>query len=247
MKEGRDMSTTHIEAEKSDIASKVLMPGDPLRAKYIADHFLEEVKTVNNVRNMTAYTGLYKGERITIFPSGMGIPSVGIYAYELFHFYDVEEIIRIGTCGSANKDMNVLDVVLASESYSLSTFPKAFDNDVIDHIESSKELNEKIITSAKENNLNLKIGPIITSDIFDPYIDFSRYIKNYPEDISYFGLEMEAFGLFYLAKKLGKKASALMSIVDIIGKSELAVSSEDRQNSLNDMIKIALDAIILKY
>lgn len=247
MKEGRNMSTTHIEAEKGDIASKVLMPGDPLRAKYIADHFLEEVKVVNNVRNMTAYTGFYKGERITIFPSGMGIPSVGIYAYELYHFYDVEEIIRIGTCGSANKDMNVLDVVLASKSYSLSTFPKAFDNDVIDHIESSKELNEKIIEAAKENDLDLKIGPIITSDIFDPYIDFSRYIKNYPDDISYFGLEMEAFGLFYIAKKLGKKASALMSIVDIIGKSELAVSSEDRQNSLNDMIKIALDAIILKY
>lgn len=247
MKEGRNMSTTHIEAEKGDIASKVLMPGDPLRAKYIADHFLEEVKVVNNVRNMTAYTGYYKGEKITVFPSGMGIPSVGIYAYELYHFYDVEEIIRIGTCGSANQDRKVLDVILASEAYSLSTFPKAFDGDNMNSIESSKELNEKIIIAAKENSYDLQIGPIITSDIFDPYIDFSRYIKNYPEDISYLGLEMEAFGLLYLAKKLGKRASALMSIVDIIGKKELAVSSEDRQNSLNDMIKIALDAIILKY
>jgi len=127
------------------------------------------------------------------------------------------------------------------------TFPKAFDGDNMNSIESSKELNEKIIIAAKENSYDLQIGPIITSDIFDPYIDFSRYIKNYPEDISYLGLEMEAFGLFYLAKKLGKRASALMSIVDIIGKKELAVSSEDRQNSLNDMIKIALDAIILKY
>ncbi len=247
MKEGSTMSTTHIEASKGDIASKVLMPGDPLRAKYIADHFLEDVKIVNNIRNMTAYTGFYRGEKITIFPSGMGIPSVGIYAYELYHFYDVEEIIRIGTCGSANKDRKVLDVVLASKSYSLSTFPKAFDNDTITCIESSNELNEKIIESAKNNNIDLVIGPIITSDIFDPYIDFSKYIKNYPDDISYLGLEMEAFGLFYIAKKLEKKASALMSIVDIIGKNELAVSSEKRQNSLNDMIKIALDAIILKY
>ena len=240
------MPTVHIESKKEDIAKKVLMPGDPLRCKYIADNFLSNVKVVNTVRNMIAYTGEYNGKKITIFPSGMGIPSIGIYSYELYKFYDVEEIIRIGTCGTMNQKMNVLDVVLASEAYSLSTFPKAFDGDIINHIESNSSLNNTIELVAKKQNINLVKGPIITSDIFDPYIDFSKYIKNYSADIEYCALEMEAFGLFYIAKKLGKKASALMSVVDIIGKKELSVSSEDRQNSLNDMIKIALDAITLE-
>lgn len=241
------MSTIHIEAEKSAIAKKVLMPGDPLRAKYIADHFLEDVKIVNTIRNMIAYTGYYQNQKVTIFPSGMGIPSIGIYSYELYKFYDVDEIIRIGTCGSANKKMKIFDIILASKSYSLSTFPKAFDGDTMDFVESSEELNRKIMKVMDKNSTNLKVGAIITSDIFDPYINFSKYIKNYKEEIPYLGLEMEAFGLFYIAKKLGKKASALMSVVDIIGNKELSVSSEERQNNLDDMIKIALDAITLEY
>lgn len=238
------MPTAHIEAKEEDIAKKVLLPGDPLRCKYIADNFLTDVKIVNNVRNMTAYTGFYNKERITVFPSGMGIPSVGIYAYELYNIYHVEEIIRIGTCGSFNQDLKLLDVVLAESSYSISTFPKAFDQDDINYIESNKELNDKIMHSAKKNNIDLKFGPIITSDIFDPYIDFNKYIKNYSNDINYLALEMEAFGLFYLAKKFNKKASALMTIVDMIGSNE-SISSKERQNSLNEMIKIALDAITL--
>lgn len=238
------MSTAHIEANMEDIAKKVLLPGDPLRCKYIADNFLTDVKIVNNVRNMTAYTGFYNGERITVFPSGMGIPSVGIYAYELYNIYQVEEIIRIGTSGSNNKDLDLLDVVLAESSYSISSFPKAFDGDDINYIESDKELNNKIINSAKNNNIELKVGSIITSDIFDPYIDFEKYIKNYSSDVNYLAMEMEAFGLFYIAKKFNKKASALMTVVDIIGKDQ-SISSEDRQNSLNEMIKIALDAITL--
>ena len=238
------MPTAHIESRNEDIAKKVLLPGDPLRCKYIADNFLENVRIVNNVRNMTAYTGFYNGVKITVFPSGMGIPSVGIYSYELYNIYGVEEIIRIGTSGSFNKNINLLDVVLAESSYTISTFPKAFDGDNINYIESSKELNDKVITSAKKNNINLKVGPIITSDIFDPYIDFSKYIKNYSNDVDYLALEMEAFGLFYIARKFNKKASALMTVVDIIG-SENSISSEDRQNSLNEMIKIALDAITL--
>ena len=238
------MATAHIEANIGDIAKKVLLPGDPLRCKYIADNFLTDVKIVNNVRNMTAYTGFYNGERITVFPSGMGIPSVGIYSYELYKIYGVEEIIRIGTSGSNNKDLELLDVVLADSSYSISTFPKAFDGDTFTNLESSDELNKKIINAAKKNNIELKVGPIITSDIFDPYIDFDKYIKNYSSDVNYLAMEMEAFGLFYIAKKLGKKASALMTVVDIIGKDE-SVSSDDRQNSLNEMIKVALDAITL--
>jgi purine-nucleoside phosphorylase len=237
------MPTAHIEAKKEEIAKKVLMPGDPLRAKFIAENFLDDVKTVNTVRNMYAYTGTYKGEKITIFPSGMGIPSMGIYAYELFKIYDVEEIIRIGTSGSANKNLNLLDVVLATTSYSFSSFPKAFDGDIITHIESDQTLNQKIIEEAKVKNINLQIGNIITSDIFDPYVDFDKYIKNYPADKEYLAMEMEAFGLFYLAKKLNKKATSLMTVVDIIGKNE-SLTSEDREKSLNQMIELALSAII---
>ena len=119
------MPTAHIEAESTDIAKKVLLPGDPLRCKYIADNFLTNVRIVNNVRNMTAYTGFYNGVEVTIFPSGMGIPSVGIYSYELYNVYGVEEIIRIGTSGSNNKNLKLLDVVLADSAYTMSSFPKA--------------------------------------------------------------------------------------------------------------------------
>lgn len=237
------MPTAHIEAEKNEIAKKVLMPGDPLRAKYIADNFLDNVRVVNRVRNMYAYTGTYKGVEVTIFPSGMGIPSIGIYAYELFNIYGVEEIIRIGTCGSSNEKMNLLDVVLATTSYSLSTFPKAFDGDDYKSIDSSFELNKKIMVASKENNISLKTGPIITSDIFDPYIDFNKYIKNYSSDIEYLAMEMEAYGLFYLAKKFNKRASSLLTVVDVIGK-DASLTSSEREKSLNDMILVALEAIL---
>ena len=120
------MPTPHIEAQVNEIAKNVLMPGDPKRCKYIADNYLTDVKVVNNVRNMTAYTGKYKGVDITLFPSGMGIPSMGIYSYELFKFYNVENVIRIGTSGAYTSDVHVLDVVMATASYSLSNFPYLF-------------------------------------------------------------------------------------------------------------------------
>lgn len=238
------MPTAHIEAKNADIAKTVLMPGDPLRAKYIADNFLKDVKIVNKVRNMYAYTGYYKDKLVTVFPSGMGIPSMGIYAYELFHIYDVEEIIRIGTSGSNNQDLELLDVVLASSAYSLSKYPELFDGDKINIVDASKDLNHRIIEAATTNNMNIKEGTIITSDIFDPYVDFEKYIKNYPTNIKFLAMEMEAFALFYLAKKFHKKASCLLTVVDIIGKEEKqSISSKDREKSLNDMIQIALDAI----
>ena len=155
------MATAHINANKEDIAKTVLMPGDPLRAKYIADNFLVDVKIVNTVRNMYAYTGYYNNKLVTIFPSGMGIPSIGIYAYELYKFYDVEEIIRIGTCGTNKRDAELLDVVLATSSYSLSNYPKLFGNDDINEVDANKELNNRILLSAKENNIKLS-NPEVT-------------------------------------------------------------------------------------
>ena len=237
------MATAHIESKKEEIAKTVLMPGDPLRAKYIAEKFLSDVKVVNTVRNMTAYTGTYKGKEITVFPSGMGIPSAGIYAYELFEFYDVEEIIRIGTAGSNSPEVKILDVVLASSAYSLSTFALQFDGDLEKEFEANKELTDKLALSARNNNIDIHVGEIITSEVFDVYVDFEKYIKLYPEDKHFLASEMEAYVLFYLANKLNKKAASLVTVVDS-KYDKTVVSSLDRQTSLDDMIKISLEAVL---
>lgn len=236
------MATAHIEAKKGDIAKTVLMPGDPLRAKMIAEKYLENYRLVNSVRNILAYTGTYKGKEVTVFASGMGIPSVGIYSYELFHFYDVENIIRIGTCGANKEDVKLLDVILAESAYSLSTFAQVFDGTEDKVMPASGELNQKIEQSALMNHIPLKKGMIITSDVFNVYVDMVEYMKKYPADLETLASEMEAFGLFFMAQKLNKKASCLLTVVDS-PYDEREVSSQDRQNSLDTMIKIALDSI----
>ena len=237
------MATPHIGCEKSDIAETVLMPGDPLRAKYIAENFLEDAKLVNEVRNMFGYTGTYKGKKVTVFASGMGIPSIGIYSYELYKFYDVKNIIRIGTCGSFNKDIKLLDVILSSGAYCKSYFDQLLDGVDVDFIQSSSELNRKIMNAAKVKGLDLKYGKTITSDVFDLYCDNEEKFRgNYP-NMEFLSVEMEAFGLFYIAKKLGKEASCLMTVVDSLF-DKRSLTSEDREKSLNDMITMALDSII---
>ena len=237
------MATPHIESKLEDIAPVVLMPGDPLRAKYIAENYLEDAKLINTVRNMFGYTGTYKGKRVTVFASGMGIPSIGIYSYELYKFYNVEQIIRIGTCGSFNENIKILDVILSSGAYCKSYFDELLDGVDIDFIQSSYELNRKIINKAKERNIELKYGKTITSDVFDLYCDDKdKFRKNYP-DKEFLGVEMEAFGLFYIAKKLGKEASCLMTVVDSLY-DKRNLSSEERQTSLDNMIKMALESII---
>ena len=237
------MSTPHIGCEKGDIAETVLMPGDPLRAKYIAENFLEDAKLVNEVRNMFGYTGTYKGKRVTVFASGMGIPSIGIYSYELYKFYDVKNIIRIGTCGSFNKNIKLLDVILSSGAYCKSYFDQLLDGVDIDFIQSSAELNRKIMNAAKIKGLDLKYGKTITSDVFDLYCDDEEKFRgNYP-DMEFLSVEMEAFGLFYVAKKLDKEATCLMTVVDSLF-DKRSLTSEDREKSLNDMITMALDSIL---
>ena len=236
------MATPHIECEKKDISELVLMPGDPLRANYIADKFLEDVKLVNDVRNMFAYTGLYKGKRITVFPSGMGIPSMGIYAYELFNFYDVKKIIRIGTAGSFNKDIKIMDVVLSEGATARTYFSELLDNKVSEFAPASKELNSKIVEVAREKGIECKVGRTITSDVFDPYCsDKEAFASNFFGD-KYLACEMEAFALFYLADKFNRDASCLITIVDSKYEDRI-VSSEDREKSLDDMITIALESI----
>lgn len=236
------MATAHIESRKREIGKTVIFPGDPLRAKYIAEKFLTNVELINDVRNINGYTGLYKNRRITVFASGMGIPSACIYAYELYNFYDVERIVRIGTCGTMHKDVDLMDVVLATSAYSLSTFPLLYDNDTDKEYASSDELNQLIIDEAKEKGINIKTGKIITSDVFDPYVDSRKFMKHFPKD-DYVACEMEAFGLFYLAKKLGKEAACLLTVVDS-KYDDRSLTSEQREKSLDEMIVLALDAVI---
>lgn len=235
--------TVHIESKKEDIAEVVLMPGDPLRAKYIAENFLTDYKLVNKVRNMYGYTGYYKGKKITVFASGMGIPSIGIYSYELYKFYDVKKIIRIGTSGSFNKNIKVLDVVLSSGAYSKTYFPKLFDGKEVDYISSSENLNNDIKNTADSLHIPLKIGKTITSDVFDLYSSsLLEFRSNFPSD-DFLSVEMEAFGLFFIANKLKREASCLMTVVDSFYDKK-SLSSEERETSLNRMITLALESAV---
>ena len=237
------MATVHIESNKEEIAPVVLMPGDPLRAKYIAENFLDNARLVNTVRNMFAYTGTYKGKKVTVFASGMGIPSIGIYSYELYKFYDVEKIIRIGSCGSYHPDVKLLDVILSEGAYTKSYYSKLLDGVDMDYIDSSKSLNEKIKDTAEKSNIQLKAGKTITSDVFDIYCDDKEQFRsNFPNE-GILSVEMEAFALFYNAKKLGKEATCLMTVVDSLF-DKRSISREKRRSSLNDMIILALESII---
>ena len=238
------MATPHIESSLEDIAEVVLMPGDPLRAKYIAEEFLTDYKLVNTVRNMFGYTGYYKGKRVTVFASGMGVPSIGIYSYELYKFYHVEKIIRIGTSGSFHKDVKLLDVVLSTGAYCKSYFDQLLDNHDINYVEASHTLNDKIKKVAEDAHIPLKVGKTITSDVFDLYADNEEVFRtNFPGD-DYLSVEMEAFGLFYIAKKLGREASCLMTVVDSFY-DKRSLSSDERERSLNQMIELALDTAVL--
>lgn len=240
------MPTSHNEANLGDIAKTVIMPGDPLRAKYIAENFLENVKLVNQVRNMYAYTGTYKGKKVTIMASGMGMPSMGIYSYELYKFYNVENIIRIGSCGAYDPDLKLFDIVLSKSSFSEGNLALTFNNEDCHIAESNEELNQKIIDTAKETNISLVQGNTTCMDFFDLYAtDIQKFFARVPKDFNPISAEMEAFALFYVAKVLNKKASCLMSVVDIVNNDGDALSSitaKERQNGLNKMIKLALDS-----
>ena len=233
----------HISAKKDSISDVVLMPGDPLRAKYIAETFLTDVIQINEVRNMLGYTGYYKGKKVTVMGSGMGIPSIGIYSYELYHDYDVKKIIRIGTGGSLDKNVKVNDIVLANSSYSPSSFAYVWGKDVRNVINSIEELNNKIIKTSKKLKTKLVTGTILTADVFTVYANIDHILKNVPTHINLLCNEMEAFGLFHVAELCGKEATALVSIVDSPFEKTM-LSTEDKEKKLNDMIILALESIL---
>lgn len=231
--------TPHINAKKEDIAKTVLMPGDPLRAKYIAETYLTDYKLVNTVRNMFGYTGYYNGKKVTVMASGMGCPSIGIYSYELYKFYDVDSIIRIGTAGSFKKDLKIFDIVLADSAYSESHYAKIQNKTSDKILYSSKELNKKIKETAKKLNLDLKVERVLTTDAFYNETEEPTLVVLKTGAVA---VEMEAFALFQNANYLKKKAACILTISDnLITKEE--TTSIEREKNLNDMIKLALESI----
>lgn len=235
--------TIHCNAKKEDIEKIVLMPGDPLRAKYIAENFLTNVRLVNTVRNMLAYTGEYKGKKVTVFSSGMGMPSMGIYCYELYKFYDVEKIIRIGSCGVYTPDIDLRDTLLVDTTYTEGNFAYEWNSEDCHIMEASKELNNNIEEVAKKLNIHYTKGNTLCSDCFDGYLDnIDALLNRLPKNLNIIGAEMEAFALFYIAKYLNKKAACLLTVVDSLAKKQSS-TAEEREKSLNNMIKLALESI----
>ena len=236
------MSTPHNKAKKGEIARTVLMPGDPLRAKYIAETYLENVKQFNNVRNMFGFTGTYKGKEISVMGSGMGMPSIGIYSYELYSEYGVENIIRVGSAGSYSEKLDVSDLVLAESAWSESTFAKVQANVDSDVLYPGTSLNQVIADTAKRLGTKITTCRIHSSDVFyheDNVDDYKAICRKH----DCLCVEMESFALFHNANVLGKNAACILTISDSFVSHKL-LSAEERQTSFNDMIQLALEAAV---
>lgn len=232
-----EIKTAHIKANEGDFAKTVLMPGDPLRAKFIAENFLEDAKLISSIRNIYAYTGIYKGEKISVMASGMGVPSMGIYSHELFEKFGVERIIRIGTAGAINPNLELKDIVIAMGTCTNSNYASQFElNGTFSPI-CSYELLQLAAKKAEELNLKIKVGNIITSDTFyNPTNDVYKKWRG----LGVLAVEMEAAALYINAAKFGKQALAICTISDKIFENE-ACTAEEREKSFTDMMKLALN------
>ena len=232
------MSTPHNSASKGDFAKTVLMPGDPLRAKYIAEHFLTDVKLVNSVRNMFGYTGYYKGKRVSVMGSGMGMPSIGIYCTELYTKYDVENIIRIGSCGSFQDDINVYDIILAQGACTNSRFGAQFlpCGGTYSAI-ASYPLLQKAYEYATNKNKKVFVGNILSSDTF--YGANPNENKQWT-DLGVLAVEMESYALYSTAAYYHKNALCILTVSDSLVK-HIETTSEEREKNFNEMIEIALE------
>lgn len=234
--------TPHNKAQKGDIAKTVLMPGDPLRAKFIAEKYLEETVMFNDVRNMFGYTGYYKGTKVSVMGSGMGMPSIGIYSYELYSQYDVENIIRIGSAGSYCDKAKVFDVVLADSAYSESSFAKTQNGYDKDITYPSKKLCELIKETTTELKKDIIVGCVHSSDVFYRE-DKTPYFQRLYEEKGCICVEMESFALFHNANVLGKNAACILTISDSFV-SERITTALEREKSFTDMMEIALDTVL---
>ncbi|MFI3169012.1 MAG: purine-nucleoside phosphorylase [Faecalibacterium sp.] len=238
------MSTPHIRAELGDFAKTVLMPGDPLRAKFIAETFLEDARLVTDVRGMLGYTGTYQGKPVSVMGSGMGMPSVGIYSYELYKFYGVENIIRIGSAGSYTHEAKLFDVVLATGAVSESSFALVQNGLEGDSVQPSENLNDALRASAKEQGIVLIEGNLHSSDVFyrDAPATTPSYWEKLRDDRGCLAVEMESFALFANAKTLGKNAACVVTISDSFVSPEMT-TAEQRQTSFTQMMKVALGSL----
>ncbi len=233
------MPTPHIESKKEDIARVVLMPGDPLRAKYIAEKYLENPRLVNDVRNMFAYTGMYKGREVTVFASGMGNASMGIYSYELFKEYDVDAIIRVGSCGAFKEDLNLYDILIVENSYSTSFYLKELNGDQDNCLQGNPEINERLEKAATHLGYGVHLGSVYCTDVFYNYVD----IESLRDYFNCYATEMETFALFANARHFNKRASAILTVSDNLITHE-ETSSEEREKSFDRMIETALESLV---
>jgi purine-nucleoside phosphorylase len=237
------MATPHLEFNTEDISNIVLMPGDPLRAKFIADTYLDNVKQINSVRNMLGYTGYYKGKRVSIISSGMGIPSMGIYSYELYKFYNVDKIIRIGTCGEFSNNLSLYDVILIDNSYSDSTYAYVQNGSKDNIITSSEELTNKIADTASKQGISIIRGNVYTAEVFTPYADKKPNFNDLNINYNCICTEMEAFALFHNARIFEKQAACILTATDSIDENK-SISSMERERALSKMIVLALESTL---
>lgn len=233
--------TPHISAKKEDIAKTVLMPGDPLRAKFIAETFLENPVLVNNVRGVQGHTGTWKGVPVTVMASGMGIPAIGIYSWELYNFYDVDNIIRIGSAGALRDDLKLMDIVAGQGACTDSNFVHQFELNGTFAPIADYTLLSTAVETAKEHGVDMKVGNILSGDNF--YSPASCDSNDKWRDMGVMAVEMEAAGLYMNAARAGKRALCICTISDHIYRPE-ALSSEERQLSFTQMMEIALDTAV---
>lgn len=231
------MSTPHNKANKGEIAKTVLMPGDPLRAKYLAQTYLEDVKQFNTVRNMFGYTGYYKGKKVSIMGSGMGQPSIGIYSWELYDQYGVEAIIRIGSCGTIQEDIHLRDIIIVQGACTDGRYAHQFELPGTYSAISSYSLLEKAVEKAKEKKSIYHVGNVIASDLFyhadkDSHLKWAR--------MGCLGVEMESYALFCNAAYFKKKALTLLTVSDSLVSNEVT-TSEEREKTFTEMMEIALE------
>ena len=234
-----NIPTPHINAKLGDFAKTVLMPGDPLRAKYIADHYLEDAVLVNNVRGVQGYTGYYKGKRVSVMASGMGMPSIGIYSYELFNYYGVENIIRVGSAGAMSDKLQLRDIVAGMSAYTTSSYGYQFGFDGTLAPCCSYELLTKAVEAGKKLGQPIVPGPVFSSDCFYEQGGYESAAAKLMK-LGVLCVEMEAYALYLNAAAAGKNALALLTISDSIVTGE-ALPAEDRQNTFTKMMEIALE------
>ncbi|TJX14416.1 purine-nucleoside phosphorylase [Tissierella creatinini] len=231
------MATPHISANKGDIAETILLPGDPLRAKFIADTFLEDVVQFNGVRNMFGYTGTYKGKKISVMGTGMGVPSIGIYSYELIHFYGVKNLIRVGSCGAIQKDLKLYDVIFGIGASTNSNYAHQYNLPGTYSATASWELLEKAKKVADKKGTHVTVGNILSSDTF--YTEDTTEVETWAA-MGVLAIEMEAFALYCNAARAGVNALAILTVSDSIVNNEVT-TAEEREKSFTKMMEIALE------